>query len=76
MENLGWLSNLKFRGSYGATGNNNIGNNTIGYYLFVDLLYSANYPIGSGSNGTVNTGQGISRTILSNPDITWELTNQ
>ncbi|MEO5947300.1 MAG: TonB-dependent receptor [Chitinophagaceae bacterium] len=67
LDNATWLSNLKFRGSYGATGNNNIGD-----YLFVDLLYANNYPFG----GSVTGGQSISRTILSNPDITWELTNQ
>lgn len=67
LDNASWLSNLKFRGSYGATGNNNIGD-----YLFVDLLYANNYPFG----GSVTGGQSISRTILSNPDITWELTNQ
>lgn len=67
LDNASWLSNLKFRGSYGATGNNNIGD-----YLFVDLLYANNYPFG----GSVTGGQSISRTILSNPDITWETTNQ
>ncbi len=67
LDNVGWLSNLKLRGSYGATGNNNIGD-----YLFVDLLYASNYPFG----GSVTGGQSISRSILSNPDITWELTNQ
>lgn len=69
LENTSWLSNLKLRGSYGATGNNNIGD-----YLFVDQLYATSYPFGSSS--TVLSGQAISRTILSNPDITWELTNQ
>ena len=69
-ENVSWLSNLKLRGSYGSTGNNNIGD-----YLFVDKLFSTNYLFGS-STGTVLNGQAISRTILSNPDITWELTNQ
>lgn len=67
LQNTNWLSNLKFRASYGATGNNNITD-----YLFTDLLYAANYPF----NGTVASGQSISRTILSNPNITWELTNQ
>ena len=62
-----WLSNLKFRASYGATGNNNIID-----YLFTDLLYASNYPFG----GSVANGQAISRSVLSNPDITWELTNQ
>ncbi|HMK24662.1 MAG TPA: TonB-dependent receptor [Chitinophagaceae bacterium] len=69
-QKVSWLSNLKFRASLGPTGNNNIGD-----YLFVDQLYATNYAFGSG-NGTVAGGQAISRTILSNPDITWELTNQ
>jgi TonB-linked SusC/RagA family outer membrane protein len=69
-EKVSWLNNLKFRASLGPTGNNNIGD-----YLFVDQLYATNYPFGSG-NGIVAGGQAISRTILSNPDITWELTNQ
>ena len=67
LENANWLSNLKLRASYGATGNNNIGD-----YLFVDQLYATSYPFGSSS--TVLGGQAISRTILSNPDITWEQT--
>lgn len=70
IENVSWLSNLKLRASYGATGNNNIGD-----YLFVDRLFPTNYPFGTGTGAVVN-GQVISRTILSNPDITWELTNQ
>jgi TonB-dependent starch-binding outer membrane protein SusC len=70
-DNIGWLSNLKLRGSYGATGNNRIVD-----FAFVDLLYSANYPFGTTSNGTVTPGQIPSRTILSNPDITWERTFQ
>ncbi|CAN5738491.1 TonB-dependent receptor [soil metagenome] len=69
LQNVDWLSNLKFRGSYGVTGNNNIKD-----YLFVDLLYAANYPFGQA--GTVASGQSIARDVLSNPDITWELTNQ
>lgn len=67
LQDAAWLNNLKLRASYGATGNNNIGD-----YLFVDLLYANNYPFG----GSVTGGQSISRTILSNPDITWETTNQ
>jgi TonB-dependent starch-binding outer membrane protein SusC len=66
-----WLSNLKLRGSYGVTGNNRIVD-----FAFVDLLYAANYPFGTSSNGTVTPGQVPSRTILSNPDITWERTFQ
>lgn len=67
LDNIDWLSNLKLRASYGATGNNNIGD-----YLFVDQLYTTSYPFGS--SNTVIGGQAISRSILSNPDITWEQT--
>lgn len=70
MEGIKWVSNLKFRGSYGVTGNNRITE-----FAFVDLLYSSNYPFGTG-NGTSVTGQSPSSLILSNPDITWESTFQ
>lgn len=70
LQNLSWLSNLKFRGSYGVTGNNRIVD-----FAFVDLLYAANYPFGA-SNGTTAIGLVPSRSILSNPDITWERTFQ
>ncbi len=70
LKNVGWLSQLKFRGSYGATGNNRIVD-----FAFVDLLYAANYSLGAGT-GTVVTGQVPSRDILSNENITWERTFQ
>jgi TonB-dependent starch-binding outer membrane protein SusC len=65
-----WMSNLKFRGSYGATGNNRIVD-----FAFIDLLFNANYPTGA-ANGTAATGQVPSRDILSNANITWERTFQ
>jgi TonB-linked SusC/RagA family outer membrane protein len=68
MTKVDWLNNLKFRGSYGATGNNRIVD-----YGFVDLLYPANYPFGA-ANGTVTQGVVSSSTLLANPDITWERT--
>ncbi len=71
LENVSWLSNLKLRGSYGVSGNNRILD-----FAFVDLLYAANYPFGTNTNGTTNAGQLPSRNILSNPDITWESTFQ
>lgn len=72
LQNVGWLSNLKVRGSYGVTGNNRVGSS---YFPYLDLLYSANYPFGSGT-GSANTGLLPSRTVLANPDITWERTFQ
>jgi TonB-linked SusC/RagA family outer membrane protein len=70
LSNIMWLTNLKFRGSYGATGNNRITENA-----WIDLLYGSNYPYG-GSSGTSNPGLITSSSILSNPDITWERTFQ
>lgn len=70
LKDVNWISTLKLRGSYGATGNNRIVD-----FAFVDLLFNANYPLGAGS-GTVTSGQVPSKTILSNPNITWERTFQ
>jgi len=70
MENVNWLNNLKLRGSYGVSGNNRIPN-----YLFEDLLYGANYPLGGGT-GVVFTGQVPSSNVTANPDISWETTKQ
>ncbi len=68
--NIKWLSNLKFRGSYGATGNNRIVADA-----WVDLLYGLNYPFGT-ATGTSNPGLITSSSIIANPDITWERTFQ
>ena len=70
LSNVSWLNNLKFRGSYGVSGNNRIAD-----FAFVDLLGSANYAFGAG-NGTSTTGQIAARDIMSNQDITWERTFQ
>jgi len=70
LNNIKWLTNLKFRGSYGATGNNRIVENA-----WVDLLYGANYPFGTAS-GTSTPGLITSASIIANPDITWERTFQ
>lgn len=68
MKNISWLNNLKLRGSYGLIGNNNIPDNA-----WIDLLYIANYPFGSGT-GTASAGQAASGSVLANPNITWERT--
>lgn len=71
MENVKFVNNLKLRGSYGVSGNNNIPP-----YQYLDLLYGANYPIGSGT-GASNGGQSTaSNAVLSNPTLTWERTFQ
>ncbi len=70
LENVDWISNLKFRGSYGVTGNNRIVD-----YAFVDQLFAANYITGAG-NGSSAQGVITNASILPNPDITWERTFQ
>lgn len=70
LRDINWITTLKLRGSYGATGNNRIVD-----FAFVDLLFNANYPFEAGT-GTVTSGQVPSKTILSNPNITWERTFQ
>jgi len=68
LQDVSWIDNLKLRGSYGVVGNNNISD-----FLWLDQLYLANYPTGTG-NGTSTQGVAPSTTILSNPNITWERT--
>jgi TonB-linked SusC/RagA family outer membrane protein len=58
----GALNFLKFRGSYGKTGNYNIGN-----YTQTSLLTPANY-------GNTTLGEAI--TVLGNPNLTWETSKQ
>ncbi len=70
LSNIDWLSTLKFRGSYGISGNNRISD-----FAFLDLMYGANYSLGSGT-GTSFPGLVNSSTIISNPNITWESTYQ
>lgn len=70
LEKYTWLNNLKFRGSYGLTGNNK----TV-EFGWIDLLYSANYITGA-ANGSSAAGYVPSSIYLSNSDITWERTKQ
>lgn len=75
---LTWLNTFKLRGSYGVSGNNRINESNqpgLSDFPFVDLLYTANYPFGSGT-GTSTSGQATSRAILANPNLTWERTFQ
>lgn len=68
MKNINWLSNMKLRASYGATGNNKIES-----FAFQNLLYPGNYAFGSGTGG-VNLGLAPNADVLANPNITWERT--
>lgn len=70
MSKVEFINKLTFRASYGVSGNNRILD-----YGFVDLLESANYSLGEGTGSSIS-GQTPTSTILANPDITWETTNQ
>ncbi len=59
------ISYLKFRGSYGKTGNFNIGN-----YSQVSNITNTNYVFG----GTLTPG--LSITALGNKELTWEVSTQ
>lgn len=64
-----WLNQLKIRGSWGITGNNDIPN-----YAAYDKLNAANYTFGTANTvvpGLANTG-----TVLGNRRISWEQTNE
>ncbi len=68
MSDIHWLSNLRLRTSYGATGNNSIGS-----YAQYALMGAGSYPLGTGT-GEINSG--VSLAGYSNPNLTWEKTDQ
>ncbi|MGI8635636.1 MAG: SusC/RagA family TonB-linked outer membrane protein, partial [Segetibacter sp.] len=59
------ISYLKFRGSYGKTGNFNIAN-----YAQISNITNTNYVFGG------NLTPGLSITTLGNKELTWEISNQ
>ncbi|MFC4210244.1 SusC/RagA family TonB-linked outer membrane protein [Pedobacter lithocola] len=60
------ISFLKIRGSYGTTGNNNLGN----YEQYATVAGGVNNPFGS----TINSGSAVTR--LGNTELAWESTKQ
>jgi len=63
LKSTDWLSSLKLRASWGALGNNSVGN-----YDYMATYASQNYIL-------ANTLQvGFAQTALSNPNLTWETT--
>ncbi|PKA99747.1 TonB-linked SusC/RagA family outer membrane protein [Flavobacteriaceae bacterium MAR_2009_75] len=66
LQNADWLSNLKFRISYGKSGNYN----TVGPYQSLAFLNNKNYLFGDNlTNGNVVSG-------LSNSELTWEVSDE
>jgi TonB-linked SusC/RagA family outer membrane protein len=70
LKDISWLSNLKFRASYGLSGNNRIVD-----FAYLNLLYGSNYSLGSGT-GVSNPGLVNSTINIATPNITWERTKQ
>ena len=68
MKKLSFISNLKLRLSYGHTGNYSIPN-----YGSIGLLDNGYYVFGDGNGATVNA---VSPSTMSNPDLSWEKTQQ
>lgn len=63
--NLNWLYSMKFRGSWGQLGNQNIGN----YPYQAIMSFTGNY-----SFDDSNLSSGVAQTNLSNANIKWETT--
>ena len=65
MSSVNFIDNLKFRASYGVTGNNNIGD-----YLFIPTVGFENYIIGNSLVG------GYATNRIANPNLQWEQQNE
>jgi TonB-linked SusC/RagA family outer membrane protein len=68
MKSIDWISQLKLRGSWGVTGNDDIP-----AYSYTDLLLDANYILGNGT-GKVVPGLAPNDGTLGNRSISWEQT--
>lgn len=64
MKSIGAVSELKLRGSWGLSGNNNIGD-----FSQIGLLGFSNYVLGTGEGALV---KGQTATNIPNPDLGWE----
>nr|WP_199076563.1 SusC/RagA family TonB-linked outer membrane protein [Pedobacter sp. ASV19] len=62
MKDLDWISNLRLRGNYGLTGNQNFGNVSQSVYSY--------------SPNTNSLGQGVYLSALGAPDLEWQSTRQ
>lgn len=62
MKSISAVNNLKFRGSYGAVGNNSTGD----YQFIPKIALGQNYPFG----GTITAG--AAQLAASNPNLQWE----
>ena len=72
MKNARWLSNLKLRYSFGTAGNNNIPSGVQAMYFAALTDASAQWVYGTTTPWASTTVDG--KTIMPNPDLTWETT--
>jgi TonB-linked SusC/RagA family outer membrane protein len=69
MKGIGWISDLKIRGSYGTMGNQLAISPQNQFYLYGGSAGSTGYDL----NGTFNSSlQGFGPTRIGNPDAKWE----
>lgn len=69
MKDIGWLNDLKLRGSYGILGSDNNLNPANGFTLFGGNFSNAYYDIAGTSN---SIQQGFFQTTNGNPQTSWE----
>lgn len=70
LKDVRWINQLKLRGSYGMTGNNNVP-----YTSSMELFNAANYVTGAG-NGSLSSGMANTSSTLANNKLTWEQTDE
>ena len=71
MKNVLWIDDLKLRGGWGQTGNQS----GLGDYSYL-ALYKINRIQWFGTSGDANAVPTRTKSILSNPELTWETTSQ
>ena len=71
MKNVTWVDDLKLRGGWGQTGNQS----GLGDYSYL-ALYKINRIQWFGTSGDPNAVPTRTKSILSNPELTWETTSQ
>ncbi len=72
LKRVDWLSNLKLRGSWGQSGNQEIGNYPA-FDTYGTSPANTNYPL-AGGNGASQTG--YTARAIGNPRLRWETTSQ
>lgn len=79
-EKVRFIDYFKLRGSWGKTGNDRV--NSFQYltsYLFGSSYYNTTgqyYPFVVNNNGSINELQTVYESVIANPNITWEVSNQ